>query len=183
MIFLRAQVVNLRLMDAERLCRSTSRKASGFPCSFLNRYVWRLSLQRTNKSLSPGKPKAYRNVLRHRRRKNSSLFLPVNSREILRIEQLRIKRHVGAQLGILFRRYSLAVHVEDNFRRHPAAAELLVLVELRFLRLGAVASPRPNHAHKIQVLLVDPELRRMKISCLCADDINRPPLPHVLAKD
>src|SRR5207245_5252291 len=92
------------------------------------------------KTSLPGKPQACRTVLRHRRPKYNSLFFPMYSRKILWIEQLRIERHIGAQIRILFRRDNLSIDAEAHFRRPPAAAQFLILVELCLLRLRAVSS-------------------------------------------
>src|SRR5436309_2737357 len=74
-----------------------------------------------------------------------TLFSPVNSREILWIEKLWIKCHVGTQLGIIFPGDNFSIDAEDDFRRHPPAAELPVLVELGLLRLHAILAGRANH--------------------------------------
>src|SRR6266480_5149141 len=111
------------------------------------------------------------------------LFLPVHAREILRVKQLAVERNVRAQFRVFFSRYSLAVNYEDNFRRHPATAQLLVPVELRLLRLRAIAAAGANHAHKVEILLVDPKLRRVQISNPCTHDVDCAALPGVLALD
>src|SRR5262249_61345198 len=97
----------------------------------------------------------------------------MNGCKRLRIEQLRIERHLRAKIGILFRRGDFAVNHKNNFRRHPATTELLILVELRLLRLRAVATRGAQHAHEVKILLIDPKLRRMEIAWLRADDIDR----------
>src|ERR671920_74179 len=65
------------------------------------------------------------------------------------------------------------------FRRHPATTELLILVELGLLRLCCILTGRTNHSDKVQILLIDPELRRVQITSLGANDVDRPTLPRV----
>src|SRR6185369_16467414 len=76
----------------------------------------------------------------------------------------------------------LAVDHEDHFGRHPPAAEFLILVELRLLRLRSILTGGTQHADEVKILLIDPELRRMKIARLSADDIDWSSLPRVLPK-
>jgi hypothetical protein len=92
------------------------------------------------------------------------------------IEQFWIQLYAGTHLGVLLGSHNLAVNHEDHFRRDPAAAEFLILIELCFLRLCSVFACGTKHPHKVKVLSIDPELRRMQVARLCADDINRPSL-------
>src|SRR5262245_38994770 len=94
--------------------------------------------------------------------------------EMLRIEKFRIQRHIGLHVGILFRSYDLSVNQKDDFGRDPAAAELLIFVELGFLSLRSIAAGGSEHTHKVKILLIDPELRRMQVAGLCPDDVNGP---------
>src|SRR5437867_1174911 len=84
-------------------------------------------------------------------------FFPMNRRPVLRVEQFAVERDVSAQVRIFFGGYSLPVNHEYHLGRHPTATQPRVLVELRLLRLRAVAARRANHAHKIKIFLIDPE--------------------------
>src|ERR1041385_5870245 len=55
-----------------------------------------------------------------------TLFFPV-----YRGPELRIELNVRTHVRVFFSRYNLAIDHEDHFRRHPAAPEFLILVELR----------------------------------------------------
>ena len=92
----------------------------------------------------------------------------------LRIEEFRIQLNVAAHLGVLLGCHNLAIDHEDHFRRHPATAKFLILVELRLLRLRPVLTRGTKHPDKVKILLIDPELRRMQVARFCANDIDRP---------
>ena len=102
---------------------------------------------------------------------------------MFRVEQPAIEYRIRTYLRILFERSGLAVNQKDHFRRYPTAAQLLILVELCLLCLRAVFSRRLKHPYEIEIFLVDPELRRMQIALLRADDVNRAALPRVLAQN
>jgi hypothetical protein len=106
----------------------------------------------------------------------------VHARPVLWIEKFAVERWVGAHLRILFGGPNLIVDLEDDFRRHPPTAETLVFVELSFLRLCPILSGRPQHAHEIKLLLVDPKLRRMHVALFRSDDIDRSALPIVFTQ-
>src|SRR5262249_39815407 len=117
------------------------------------------------------------------KRTQRSLFSPMHSGKILRIEELGIKWHVSLHVGGFFGGDDLAVNQKDDFRRNPASAQLLILIELLFLRLSPVTAGGTKHAHEVKVFLIDPELRRMQITSLCAHDVDRAVLPCIFAKD
>src|SRR5262245_13109103 len=107
----------------------------------------------------------------------------MHSGKILRIEELGIKWHVSFHVGVFFGGDDLAVNQKDDFRRNPASTQLLIFIELDLLRLRAVAADGTKHAQEIKILLIDPELRRMQITSLGADDVDRSTLPCVFAKE
>src|SRR6266487_1559427 len=113
----------------------------------------------------------------------ATLFSPMNCGPVLRVKQLAVEWIVGAQLRILFGGANLIVDFEDNFRGHPATAQSLILVELRFLRLGAVLPGWSEHAHEVEILLVDPKLWRMQIAGLRPDNVDGSSLPGIFAHD
>src|SRR5215510_822516 len=108
----------------------------------------------------------------------TSLF-PMYSGPKLWIEKFWIQRHVATNLRVLFGFDNLAIHHEDHFRRHPATAKFLILVELSLLRLRSILTTGTKHSDKVEILLIDPELRRVQVARLRAHDVDRPPLPRV----
>src|SRR4029079_2647210 len=82
----------------------------------------------------------------------------------------------------LFSCHNLAIDHEDHFRRYPAAAKFLILVELGLLRLRPVLTCRSKHSDEVKILLIDPELRRMQVARFRANDIDRPSLPGVFSE-
>src|SRR4026208_891592 len=60
-------------------------------------------------------------------------FFPVHCGPELRIEQFRIQLNVGTNLRVLFGCHNHAIEREDHFRRYPATAKFLILVELSLL--------------------------------------------------
>lgn len=111
------------------------------------------------------------------------LLSPMNAGPVLRVKEPGVEGGIGAHLRIFFRGANLSVDFEDDLRRHPPAAEPLVLVELRLLRLRSVLPRRSQHADKIQLLLVDPELRRMQVVLLCSHHIDGSALPRIFAQN
>src|SRR6266852_4410085 len=107
----------------------------------------------------------------------------MNRRPVLRIKEFAVERNVRAQFRVFFSGASLTVNFENDFRGHPTTTQPHVLVELGLLRLRSIFSAGTNHAHKVEILLIDPELRRMQITLLRADNIDWATLPSVFAKD
>ena len=85
----------------------------------------------------------------------------------------------ATHLRILFSCHNLAIDHEDHFRRDPATAKFLILVELSLLRLRPILTCGTKHSDKVKILLIDPELRRMQVARFRANDIDRPSLPRV----
>src|ERR1700752_1553754 len=110
--------------------------------------------------------------------KLESLF-PMHGAPELRIEKFWIQLHVATNVGVLFGRHDLAVDHEDHFRRNPATAEFLILVELNLLRLLLVLTRGMKHADEVKIFLIDPELRRMQVARLGPHDIYWSALPGV----
>jgi hypothetical protein len=85
----------------------------------------------------------------------------------LRVKELAVERRIRPHLRILLSGKNSIVDFEDYFWRHPPTAESLVLVELSLLRLRSILPGRPQHANKVEILPVDPKLRRMQVAQLC----------------
>src|SRR5258708_6734137 len=99
------------------------------------------------------------------------LLPPVNARPILRVKELAVEGRIRPHVRILLSGKNSIVDFEDYFRRHPPTAESLVLVELSLLRLRSILPGRSQHANKVEILPVDPKLRRMQVALLCAHHI------------
>jgi len=106
----------------------------------------------------------------------------VHSSPELWIEQSWIQRHVATNLRILFGGDNLAVNHKDHFRRHPATAKFLVLVELGLLSLRPILTSWTKHSDEVKILLIDPELRRMQVIRFGAYNIDGSSLPRVFSK-
>src|SRR6185369_16556414 len=109
----------------------------------------------------------------------SGSLLPVYGGPGLRIEEFWIQLNVGAHLRVRLGCHNLAIDHEDHFRRHPAAAEFLILVELRLRRLCPILTSGPKHSDKVKILSIDPELRRVQVTGFCSNHVDRPSLPCV----
>jgi len=95
------------------------------------------------------------------------------------VEQSWIQLNIATNVRVLFSCHNLAVDHEDHFGRYPATAKFLILVELSLLRLRRILTCGTKHPHKVKILLIDPELRRVQVAHLCANDIDWPSLPGV----
>jgi len=90
------------------------------------------------------------------------LVFPVRGLPVLRVEDFLIERHVRADFRVGFGRARLIVNHKDDFGRDPAAAfHFEVFVELRLLCERAVLACGREHSHEVEILFINPELRRM----------------------
>src|SRR5579872_1315348 len=107
-----------------------------------------------------------------------SVLLPIRRGVLLCIEHRRAQLRIHLNLRILLAEHFLTVHQHFDCRCQPAALHFAGILKSNLPIFRGIGLSRLKQPQKQQAILLHPELLRLQIAFLRADDIDRLPLPR-----